>query len=241
MKLRPQRKLFSAFTLWMLAIVFGASACSFKVDKKGTAADDGSFGFEVPASLVNSVSYSMVAGKVFQAKCVSCHGSSGGVSLETYDSAHAALDRIKRVVFTETTMPKAPGPALSQDELMILAAWIKAGGPSAPLNGDPDHQAPPPVLEPKFDSIKSIIIDKKCISCHSPGGKAERIPFLTKENFLNSPLDIVIPGNADESDIVLVLLDGARKPMPPQDSGFSRVSSQDLAIIKEWINHGASD
>ncbi len=214
--------------LLLLVASFGASACSYQKNKEPVDTDD------IPASLLNSVSFPMVSARVFQPYCISCHGSSGGVNLETYDSAKSALARIKQAVFVSKTMPKAPSPALSREESQILAAWIKVGGP----DGGPATQ---PVLEPKYASIKSLIIDRKCLRCHSAGGTAERVPLGTLDDLLNSPLDIVIPRNADESDIVLVLKEGARKPMPPLDSGITPVSAGDLEIIKEWINNGATN
>lgn len=221
----------------LLLAALGTSACSFQRNKQpnDTTADD------IPAALLNSVSYSMVSSRVFQPYCISCHGSSGGVNFESYDSAKSVLSRIQQAVFVGKTMPKAPSPALGPEDSKILAAWIKAGGPEMPLNGGPDTQPSPPVLEPRFASIKSLIIDRKCLRCHSAGGLAERVPLGTLDNLLNSPLDIVIPKNADESDIVLVLQTGARKPMPPLDSGITPVSAGELQIVKEWINNGATD
>lgn len=70
-----------------------------------------------------------------------------------------------------------------------------------------DHEEP---LTPKFESIKSLILEPKCIACHKPGGKAENIPLLTRSDLLDSPHDLVIPGNADESGLryVKIILRG---------------------------------
>jgi len=223
------------FFVVLFAAAFGISACSFHNEK--VSPDDTIE--NIPVELLSSVSYAMVNAKVFQPHCVSCHGNSGGVNLESFDTAKSVLGRIKTVLINKS-MPKAPNLPLGPQEAQILAAWIKMGGPDSPSTGGPDTP-PPPMLEPKFSSIKSIIIDRKCIRCHSVGGPAARVPLGTLDNLLNSPLDIVIPHNADESDIVLVLQDGARKKMPPLDSGITPVNAHDLNVIKEWINNGAID
>lgn len=224
------------FAIFLLATL-GVWACSYQKNKLPEYSTG-----EIPSALLNSVSYSMVSARVFQPYCISCHGNSGGVSLETYDSARGALSLIQQAVFLDKSMPKAPNPPLSPEDAQILTAWIRAGAPRAPRDGTPDTPLPPePELEPTYASIRSMIIGQKCIRCHSLGGVAERVPLGTLDDLLNSPLDIVIPGNAEESDIVLVLEEGARKPMPPLDSGITPVSKKDSEIIKEWINNGATD
>ncbi len=94
-------------------------------------------------------------------------------------------------------------------------------------------------LEATYDSIKTGFLEQKCIYCHQPGHKASRVPLLTREDLLNSPLEIVIPGNSEESDIILVLAKEARKPMPPKNSNAPLVTDEDIAILKQWIDKGA--
>lgn len=94
-------------------------------------------------------------------------------------------------------------------------------------------------LEATYDSIKTGFLEQKCIYCHQPGHKASRVPLLTREDLLNSPLEIVIPGNSEESDIILVLAKEARKPMPPRNSNAPQVTDEDIAILKQWIDKGA--
>ena len=75
-----------------------------------------------------------------------------------------------------------------------------------------------------------------------------RIPLVTQKDLLKSPLEIVIPGNPDESGIMLSIR-GANpeKFMPPaQDSsgnptGFAKLSDQEIETIAQWIANGAKD
>jgi uncharacterized membrane protein len=222
-----------------VAVLFLTASCSYRLDKQG-ASDAGVGG--PTAEMMARISYADVS-TIFQNRCVTCHGSSGGVNLESLASARTALARIRQSTIIEHRMPKSPGASLSDEERMTLWAWIDAGAPEVPANGGsvtPPQPTMPP-LEPTFDSIKSHIIDKKCLSCHSPGGKAERDPFVTRSDLVDSALDIVVPGDASQSEIVHVLTPGSRRPMPPSDSGITPVSQEDLEVIKTWINKGATD
>ena len=179
---------------------------------------------------------------IFQAKCVACHGNSGGVNLATYSSARAALSRIHRSAIVERRMPLPPYPPLTARELALLNAWIQGGGLNDPVPvPSPQPRPTPPRPEPTFSSIQQKILAPKCIACHREGGRASNIPFGTKDEILRSPYDLVIPGAPSESGIVLVLQPNARKPMPPPDSGFPPVTQEELSVIEEWIRKGAEN
>lgn len=223
----------SYIIILMLGIL--SAACTYRVDKLPDLNDD----IRPSAEMISKVSYQEVMNTVFLPKCISCHGDKGGVNLETYGSARQFLDKIRQSAIEQRTMPKAPTPSLTRNELLVLAAWIEAGGPEMPKGGGP---APVPVeLEPTYESIKKLVIDVKCMTCHSPGGKAKNIPFATKSDLIDSPLEIVVPGSAEESMFVIVLKDGARKPMPPPDSEMTPLTPEQIQIIEEWINNGAKD
>lgn len=227
--------MFSRTPRFFFLISLGVSfaSCSYRVEKNSDL--DGEI--RPSAELISRVSFNDVYTRVLQPKCISCHGISGGINLETYANAKTFLPRIHWSTVIERRMPMAPVPALNREELELVAAWVEAGGPEFPLNGVPTEPVSPlPVLEPTFASIKELIVDRKCLQCHSSGGKAERIPLTKLDDFLDSPLEIVLPGNADESGLVLVLLEGARKKMPPPETGMAPLSSQEIEVIKEWIN-----
>ena len=56
-----------------------------------------------------------------------------------------------------------------------------------------------------------------------------------------SPDDLVVPGDPDNSYLVILVSPGARKPMPPPESGMSPLSPDELNVLKEWIKNGAKD
>lgn len=193
----------------------------------------------VTQALLDSVSYNQVKVEVFNNKCISCHGNSGNVNLESYQAAYQHLDSIRRSTLETKKMPKSPYPALNRRELLILTAWIEAGGPDKPRVGPQAPEVPEERIQPTFASIKKKVLDMKCISCHGPGGEAARIPLVTKEDLINSPQEIVIPGNPDDSGLTIVVEPGARKFMPPEDSGFTPLTEEERNAIRKWIENGA--
>lgn len=90
------------------------SSCNAK-EVKETDTDNGSNNF---ASIKKNV---------FVPNCIACHGSSGGVNLETYESTQANLDKIRSAVLVNKTMP--PTGSLSETQLSQLKTWLDAGGP----------------------------------------------------------------------------------------------------------------
>ena len=199
--------------------------------------DDGSV--SVSPALIRSVSYKEIKEKVFDKSCIGCHGDSGGINLESYTAAYQHLEGIKQTVLLRKNMPKAPYKNLSRTQLEIVTAWIEAGGPDKPLDGSDPGETEETELKPTFASIKNHILDKKCMSCHSAGNSAARIPLSTREDLINSPLDIVVPGDLDESGLLIVLEVGSRKYMPPVTSGISPVTEEQKRVIREWIEKGA--
>lgn len=100
-------------------------------------------------------------------------------------------------------------------------------------------------LEPTYKSVQKNILDQKCVSCHTPGSPVGRIPLNKYEDLLNSPLDIVLPGNSEESGIILVASSQDEDVvMPPpffknQPTGYLPLSPEEILTIQEWIDQGA--
>lgn len=75
-----------------------------------------------------TVSYAMVRDQIFTPRCIGCHGSSGGVNLETYSGVKSVEARIDQTVYVKKTMPKSGGP-LSTEQLGMLRVWLDDGSP----------------------------------------------------------------------------------------------------------------
>lgn len=222
--------------VFLVALSFGITGCAELADVMGW---NGQSDKEDEELLVQTVSFNDVMNKVFRPKCIGCHGTSGGVSLETLTDARAHLREIWQSTIVERRMPKSPYPPLDDSERRLLRAWIRAGGPDRPANGGPS--TPPEPLEPRFASIRRHILEPKCLSCHGPGGEAARIPLASVEDLIDSPLEIVIPGNPDESGLILVVTEGARKFMPPPESGMAPLKPEEIDVLRTWITNGAKD
>lgn len=177
-----------------------------------------------------NLSFANVHGLIFTPRCVSCHGTSGGVNLETYASAKSHLTRIEKAAIVDRTMP--PFAPLTEGEMKFLSAWIKAGAPEMPEM----PVQPPPPLEPTFGSIKERIFKTKCLSCHSPGHSAHRIPLETREELIDSPLELVIPGDPDESGVVISITRTDDKRMPLL---LPALTPEEISVIRQWILEGA--
>ncbi len=220
----------------LLGISVLISSCSYRNEKESK--------FEVSfnKALEDKVSYQLINEKILIPKCISCHGDSGNINLESYNEVFGHLEKIKQVTISTRKMPKAPYPALTNEELELLATWIQVGAPEKPLDG---ADQPPPVkiepLEPTFKSINKNILQNKCMVCHAPGKEAERVPLDSAESMIDSPLEIVIPGNSEESGLIISTSPNARKLMPPKKSGIAPLKPEEIEIIKQWIENGAKD
>jgi mono/diheme cytochrome c family protein len=192
--------------------------------------------FKMPAEQKAQLSFSFIQQNIIIPKCISCHGSAGNVNLESYQNLIGNLAKIKMAVFVKHTMPK--DRSITRGELAALWNWIELGGPENSQNGQVEPELPP--LAPTYDSIRKNIFQVRCFTCHSKGHPAERVS-LNKENLLNSPLELAIPGNPDESGLVLALERLDKKRMPPEKEGYSRLKEDSLKIIRQWIANGAKD
>ncbi len=192
-------------------------------------------------ALEDKVSYQLINEKILQTKCLSCHGDSGNISLETYADVYSHIEKIKEVTINSRKMPKSPYAALTKSEFELLATWIKAGAPEKPLNGTDQPPVKIEPLEPTFKSINKNILQNKCIVCHSVGKVAERVPLDSPKSMIDSPLEIIIPGNSEESGLIISTSPNARKLMPPKKSGITPLKPEEIEIIKQWIDNGAKD
>lgn len=93
---------------------------------------------------------------------------------------------------------------------------------------------------PTFESLKDNILDRRCTQCHSAAGSARHIPLDTIDALVSSPRELAIPGNADDSGLVLAVERTDQKRMPPPDVD-SALAIDEIAAIRLWIQNGAHD
>ncbi|MBC7467277.1 MAG: hypothetical protein H7256_14900 [Bdellovibrio sp.] len=200
------------------------------------SSDERAAKFGLPGDKISELSYSMINHRIFFPRCVACHGAGTNVNLETYAGVVSNLALIKKAIFQDMSMPKQG--SLSVEELSYLWNWINLGAPEQAQNGNLSP-APESIL-PTYDSINTHVFMSSCKDCHNPNGSGKRILF-DKESLLNSPLELIIPGNPDESGLVIAIERMDDKRMPPGKEGYSQLKDEDKLAIRKWIENGAKD
>jgi mono/diheme cytochrome c family protein len=80
------------------------------------------------SSQATIIKYTTDIAPILNSNCVSCHGSSGGVSLSNYSEVKLKANRI--LIRTENgTMPKKPNSPLTTAQIQLIKDWIAAGTP----------------------------------------------------------------------------------------------------------------
>lgn len=201
---------------------------------------------EPPRKPPGSISYEDVRTGVFATSCVRCHSvknPEGGVKLDSYAEVKRNLAEVIKSALIEKSMPK--NKELSKNQYELLLNWIGSGAPEK-AEGRPDPAPTPspaptpplPPLEATYESIRRNIIVERCLDCHSADGRAEHIPLGTYEDLIDSPREIVIPENPDESGMIIFLERTDDKRMPPERTG-PPLKKEEIAKIREWIQNGA--
>lgn len=221
----------------LLALIFFGLlffvGCAYKVNKQSLEAVQK---FDLPQEQKVQLSYNYVYQNVFAQNCVSCHGSSGNVNLETYANVLNQIGKIKNSVFVDHSMPKKS--FLNNKELAILWTWIEIGAPALPQTGM--SESPQEPIQPTFVSIDKNIFQVSCIKCHAPEKSGKRV-LLTRDELMNSPRLLILPGDPDESGLVIALERKDEKRMPPAKEGYAQLKPDQLQAIRDWINKGAVD
>lgn len=221
--------------LYLLIFLISLAGCRYSY-RNGPESENNQK-YILSSEKLSELSYSLLNQKVFAPKCVSCHGNSGGVNLENFAEVTNNLNGIKNSVFITGTMPRQNG--LTDEEMSLLWNWIKLGAPEQAQN----PTFPPVVsepLQPTFASIDKNIFQTKCFTCHRPGQSGQRVP-LDKDSLVNSPLELVIPENADESGLVIAIERTDYKRMPPAKEGYAALKDNEKEVIRLWITNGAVD
>lgn len=88
------------------------------------------------------------------------------------------------------------------------------------------------------------ILAKHCFQCHGPDEETReaglRLDLRERAVFVDQGSAAVVPHAADQSELIARISSGdANELMPPPDSG-SRLSEEQVAILRSWIDAGAS-
>lgn len=240
------------------------SGCGFYHEKKRE-------NFSLTEGNSEDISFTHVNALIIKPKCLQCHNSgnpSDGVLLDSYQNLKLFAADVEKVTLTTKTMPK--NGSLTDLERSLLEKWFLAGMPEfaspstepapspvpspepslplpipsvtpTPLPTPTESPQAPVVVDPTFNSIRSVIFEKKCTSCHNVGSSAEKVPLTNFNDLINSPRELVLPGDPDESGLVLVVERTDRKMMPPPSSGQLPLTGVEKRAIRKWILDGANN
>lgn len=191
------------------------------------------------------LTYDNVYQNVFAPSCVACHGSSGGVNLESYSSTKAQISAIYQTTLVDHTMPR--GGSLTADQESLLNDWIAAGAPEtasgsqvpvpspapspSPSPAPSPAPSPSPTPQPTFASISQNILQKRCTMCHAPGGSESGLPLVTLAQVQKQ----VRAGDASNSRLIIAV----KSNMPPR--GYTKLTNQEIDTLSQWVNNGAKD
>ncbi len=102
------------------------------------------FAIRLPAHdiITTNLTFTRDVSRIFSRRCLACHNEASSIPLVTYEEARPWAVSIKEQVLSRAMPPwgavkgfgnLAPDHALSQEEIMIIAAWVIGGAPK----GDP--------------------------------------------------------------------------------------------------------
>jgi mono/diheme cytochrome c family protein len=178
-------------------------------------------------------------------------GSANGPVLVPGDPGASELVRRIRGE-SEPRMPLG-GEPLGAEEIAIVEAWVSAGLPGADEAAEaqpraaPDAEAESPAIpgpdEPvTFAQVEPIFM-QRCVMCHSDAaaqGPPEGLRLDSYDNIVRGGERVaLLPGNADDSEIVRRIEGTARPRMPL--NGPPWLSDEQIRLIRQWIDEGAAD
>ena len=111
--------------------------------------------------ITTKLSYTRDISRIFNRRCLSCHATNSSIPLTTYEEVRPWAVAIKQQVLSRSMPPwgaakgfgnLSPDRGLSQEEVMIIAAWVIGGSPQ----GNPDLL---PKDKPERASIQPPTLD----------------------------------------------------------------------------------
>lgn len=157
------------------------------------------------------------------------------------DPDHSRL--IQRI--EDGTMPpdadKPWRPRVSEQELLILKAWIAGGAPEFPPE-DPLNPTPPVVPRSELAAEVYTIFVMKCATCHQIAEARGGIKVLN-HYLLVTQRKVVKPGKPEESELYqLIKSKDPQVMMPPPalvGADYEPLTDEEIKKVYDWIAAGA--
>jgi|GEM_PF-5256533 len=185
------------------------------------------------------LNYAYVQGNILIPYCINCHGSDGGINLESISNIRANSQKILAAIAPPGRMPK--GSAAGQMTLadrQVLYDWVNSGAPVGtgpipnPIRTYPPLSDADAKLKLNYTYIRDNIMIPKCVSCHNNTSKLNLEDFATIQK---------------NSHSILVAVLGARASMPPnrpatdQVPAFRSFNESEYQVFYNWLALGAPE
>ena len=152
--------------------------------------------------ITTNLTFTRDISRIFDRHCMSCHGPKAEVALSNYEQARPWAVAIKEQVLSRAMPPWGavkgfgnlkPDHALTQEEIMIIAAWVIGGAPQGdpawlPKQAHGKPASPPP-------SIKDALMGENKTTLSAPIQVAGIRP-MTGSVIENARITARLPGGA---------------------------------------------
>lgn len=214
------------------------------------------------------ISFELQIAPILNEKCVDCHGAqraSANLKLNTFadmrkggrsglllvpGNPNTSLMALKLIAPDNQRMPKN-APALEQDQIKLIANWIKEG---ARFDGEKETDPIGASAKAKKNPVKVVMATGNekisfmndlapwmldyCMRCHSGNNPASGFSVVTFEDILRGgdTGEVIVPGKPDDSRLWHLV--GLQDPIKmPQ--GQALLKPKNASDLKTWIEEGA--
>jgi uncharacterized membrane protein len=204
-------------------------------------------------ALMDTVCFQNNIFPLLQANCGKCHGSGGGTegfsvidynsimrSVTAGDPRHSALYNAITKINGENFMP--PSYALNSDQRTLIQVWIAQGA----LNTSCDTSKTPTDTTTSAINYDSVafqqdilpIFISKCSKCHDGTQGEENLNLTNYEGIMSAG---VTPKDLNCKIYRVITETNPDDKMPPPNAipTPAPVSSEEIALLKTWIEEGA--
>jgi serine/threonine-protein kinase len=185
--------------------------------------------------------------QLLEQHCFDCHGKDPRRlkgKLNLFDPKHLAdADRKLAVankpeeseivkLVEDETMPPGKRPKVPKEGRALLRAWVMAGAPSY-LNADQTPTSP--VSGKSIAAAVKEVFRTHCLDCHGAAATKAGIKIMDRDLLVKK--EALVPGKPEDSPVFMLAAATDEPYMPPR--GRSRVSTDQLDLIRRWIADGA--
>ena len=120
--------------------------------------------------ITTNLTFSRDVSRIFTSHCLSCHGSGSSIPLATYQEARPWAVSIKEQVLSRAMPPwgavkgfgdLSPDNSLTQEDIMIIAAWVVGGAPEGNPAALPKRSSVAPPSTPPSLLSDAVVVQTR--------------------------------------------------------------------------------